>query len=78
MKIHYEETAEEIYEAMKGNIDFFVNGSGTGGTLAGISRFLKQKNKDIKIILSDPQGSSLANRVNFGVLFSEEDKEGFR
>jgi len=76
--IHYEETGPEIYEALNGKIDYFVNGSGTGGTIAGISQYLKERNQGIQVILADPEGSALSNRVNCGVLFTDEDKEGFR
>jgi cysteine synthase A len=48
---------------MDGKINAFVCGSGTGGSIAGISNYLKEKNSDIKIILADPNGSSLANKV---------------
>ena len=45
---------------------------GTGGTIAGISKYLKKCNKSIKIYLVDPPGSSLYNRVKFGVLYSSK------
>ena len=48
---------------MDGKIDAFVCGSGTGGSIAGISNYLKEKNSNIQIILADPPGSSLANKV---------------
>ncbi len=48
---------------MNGNINAFVCGSGTGGSIAGISKYLKEKNSNIKIILADPPGSSLTNKV---------------
>ena len=58
---HYETTGPEIWEQTDGKVDGFVCSSGTGGTIAGVSSFLKEKNKDIKIYLSDPAGSSLYN-----------------
>ena len=54
---HYKTTAPELWEDTDGNIDYFVAGVGTGGTLTGCARFLKEKNPDIKIIAVEPQGS---------------------
>ena len=71
MKGHYETTGPEIWEQTDGKLDGFVCSSGTGGTIAGVSSFLKEKNKDIKIYLSDPSGSSLYNYVENGELKSE-------
>ncbi len=68
---HYETTGPEIWEQTDGKVDGFVCSSGTGGTIAGVSSFLKEKNKDIKIFLSDPTGSSLYNYVENGELKSE-------
>lgn len=56
-RIHYETTGPEIYEALEGKIDYFVMGAGTGGTFSGITRFLKEKNPEIKGVLADPIGS---------------------
>ena len=70
MKGHYETTGPEIWEQTDGKVDGFVCSSGTGGTIAGVSSFLKEKNKDIKIYLSDPTGSSLYNYVENGELKS--------
>ena len=71
MKGHYETTGPEIWEQTDGKVDGFVCSSGTGGTIAGVSSFLKEKNKNIKIYLSDPSGSSLYNYVENGELKSE-------
>ena len=57
---HYEETGAEIYDQCDGKIDYVFLGAGTGGTLAGISRILKEKNPAIKIVAIDPNGSILA------------------
>lgn len=57
---HYEETAEEIWNQCDGKIDYCFIGAGTGGTLTGISRKLKEKDPNIKIISIDPNGSILA------------------
>ena len=70
-KGHFQTTGPEIWKQTKGKIDGFVCSSGTGGTIAGVSSFLKGKNKDIKIYLSDPKGSCLYNYIENGELKSE-------
>ena len=60
---HIKTTAEEIWSQTAGSIDGFTCAVGTGGTLAGVSIGLKNKNKDIQIALSDPMGSSLYSYV---------------
>ena len=70
-KGHYETTGAEIWEQTKGKIDGFVCSSGTGGTIAGVSNALKEKNKNVKIYLSDPKGSALYNYVTNGELKSD-------
>lgn len=60
---HYEKTAPEIYEAMNGEIDYFVSGAGSGGTFAGVVKFLKEKNNNIKAILADPEGSTMGGGI---------------
>ena len=60
---HIKTTAEEIWSQTAGSIDGFTCAVGTGGTLAGVSIGLKNKNKNIKIALSDPMGSSLYSYV---------------
>ena len=57
---HYEETGQEIWDQCEGKIDYVFLGAGTGGTLTGISRKLKEMDKNIKIIAIDPCGSILA------------------
>ena len=58
-KAHIETTAKEIWSQTAGKIDGFTSAVGTGGTLAGVSIGLKDKNKNIQIALSDRMGSSL-------------------
>ena len=71
LKGHYETTGPEIWNQTEGKVDAFVCSSGTGGTIAGVSKSLKEKNKNIKIVLSDPKGSALFNYVKNGELKSE-------
>ena len=70
-KGHYETTGPEIWEQTDGKVDGFVCSSGTGGTISGVSNALKEKNKDIKIYLSDPKGSALCSYIKSGELKSE-------
>ena len=60
---HIQTTAEEIWNQTAGLIDGFTCAVGTGGTLAGVSIGLKNKNKNVKIALSDPMGSSLYSHI---------------
>ena len=60
---HIKTTAQEIWDQTNGKIDAFTCAVGTGGTLAGVSIGLKNKNKKIKIALSDPMGSSLYSYI---------------
>jgi len=57
---HYEDTGAEILDQCDGKIDYMFLGAGTGGTVTGISRKLKEVNPNIKIIAIDPNGSILA------------------
>ncbi|MDF2593037.1 MAG: cysteine synthase [Clostridia bacterium] len=57
-QIHYLTTASEIWEQMKGKVDVFVSGLGSGGTLGGIGRFIKEKNPKAKIIAVEPKNVS--------------------
>lgn len=56
---HYDTTAEEILEQCDGKIDMFVAGAGTGGTLTGVARKLKERCPNVKIVGVDPEGSIL-------------------
>jgi cysteine synthase A len=65
---HERTTGPEIWEQTGGKIDAFTCSCGTGGTLAGAGRALKAKNKDIRIVLADPEGSGLAAWVKTGTV----------
>ena len=63
---HYESTAPEIWAETNGRIDAFTCSVGTGGTLAGVSRFMKERSANVKIVLADPPGSALYSYVKTG------------
>ena len=67
---HYQYTAPEIWEQTNGRIDGFTCSVGSGGTIGGISRYLKEQNPDITIALSDPNGSALYHHYAHGELKS--------
>lgn len=56
--IHYRTTAVELYEQLGGRVDIFVSGIGSGGTLAGIARYLREKNPEVKIVAVEPKNVS--------------------
>jgi cysteine synthase A len=56
-RIHYETTGPELWESMHGRIDAFVYGSGTGGTISGVGRLLKEKQREIQVIAVEPARS---------------------
>lgn len=66
---HYDQTATELWEQCDGKIDYVIVGAGTGGTVTGIGRKLKELSPDVKIVAVDPKGSILAEP-------SELNKEG--
>ncbi|KAI4179515.1 MAG: hypothetical protein L6R41_007794, partial [Letrouitia leprolyta] len=77
-KAHFEGTGPEIFRQCGGKLDAFVAGAGTGGTIAGVARSLKPKLPNIRVVLADPQGSGLFNRIRYGVMFDALEKEGTR
>lgn len=58
---HYETTAPELWEQTHGRITHFVSAAGTGGTITGVGRYLKERNPAIRIVAGDPVGSILAD-----------------
>ncbi len=57
---HYRTTGPEIWEQTDGKITCFVSGVGTGGTVSGVGKFLKEKNRKIRVVAADPEGSILS------------------
>jgi cysteine synthase A len=68
---HIRTTGPEIWRQTEGRIDAFVSAVGTGGTLAGVGIALKERNKDVKIVLADPDGAALYNYYAHGELKAE-------
>ncbi|NET10765.1 MAG: cysteine synthase A, partial [Symploca sp. SIO2B6] len=63
---HYETTGPEIWEQTNGKVDAWVAATGTGGTFAGVSMFLKEKNPNLKTVVADPMGSGIYSLVKTG------------
>lgn len=65
-QMHYETTGPEIWEDTEGNVDLFVAGVGTGGTLSGVGKFLKEKNPNVKVVAVEPETSPLLSKGQAG------------
>jgi cysteine synthase A len=74
-KVHFNETGPEIWNQTEGKVDAFVMSAGTGGTIAGVSCYLKDKNPNVEVFLADPPGSCFYHRVMSGVVFTKEQQE---
>ncbi|MEG3860443.1 cysteine synthase A [Microcoleus sp. herbarium12] len=70
-RAHFETTGPEIWEQTDGKVDAWVAATGTGGTFAGVSMFLKSKNPAIKAVLADPMGSGLYSYFKTGEIKTE-------
>lgn len=68
---HYESTGPEIWDQTGGRVDGFICAIGTGGTLAGVSTYLRERNPDIRIGLADPDGAAMYSYFATGELASE-------
>jgi len=68
---HYETTGPEIWRDTGGRVDAFVCSTGTGGTLAGAARYLKEQKPTVRIVLADPMGSALYSYIKTGELKAE-------
>ncbi|KAI9208631.1 tryptophan synthase beta subunit-like PLP-dependent enzyme, partial [Polychytrium aggregatum] len=75
---HLRTTGPEIFSQCNGQLDAFVMGAGTGGTIAGVAHYLKPRMPNLQIVLADPWGSGLFNKVKFGIMYAPTEAEGTR
>jgi cysteine synthase A len=73
-QIHYQQTGPEIW-GQCAQVDAFAMSSGTGGTIAGVGKYLKERNPQCRIVLVDPPGSALYNKIQHGVAYASEQRE---
>jgi cysteine synthase len=72
-RIHYTTTGPEIWEQCEPHA--FVMSAGTGGTITGVAKYLKEQNSDCHVVLADPIGSVLYSKIEHGVAFTSQQKE---
>lgn len=77
-RAHFSQTGPEIFLQTQGRIDSFVAGAGTGGTISGVALYLKPRLPNLKVVLADPEGSGLLNKIKYGVMFDPKEREGTR
>lgn len=65
-EIHRRTTAEEIWRDTEGHVDYFVAGSGTGGTITGVGQVLKQRNPDVRVVVVEPKDSPMLSEGRAG------------
>lgn len=70
MNYHYQVTGPEIWEQSAGQVDVFAGGVGTGGTLSGVAKYLKEKNPQVKVLCTDPVGSIIYDLFYHGKILT--------